>query len=477
MGGPLKILIIHFRSAPARCFQENRVNVDPLDSAGTDGVSLEIAKRRSLLEAMGHEVDICSAYDWADYPVPDLEFDRVEVAGMVRDLFGPRMVESADEIDLKKAFNSSCLALRKQFDKVIDDSTPDLLFVHNMLCLPVHPAATVSLIELIRERRLPCVAIHHDVLSEGAYKFNPTCGFAESILKKYYPPQMPNLSHWTINTRNRKALAKRGVDARIIHDSMNFNDKLDHGERVRIRGLLRGKYDIEANDIVLLVAARIVPNKQIELAGRLTAVLQSISQEVIGRKLYHGGEFTGTGRIVLVLAGRPERSFLDYQKSLFTLFDGLGINWIYVGEAVRAYRSEGEGVFALYPDMYSIADFVLYPTGWEGFGNQLIEAFAAELPVVVFEYPVFQEDIAPKGVQVVSLGDSLSSPEAGPGLVDVNRNVLQNAANEIVRILTDPGEYRRIVDHNVAVSKRFFGFNVLRNHLNDAMQWATSLKS
>lgn len=472
----MKIIIFHFRSAPARSFQEHRTNVDPLDSAGTDGVSLEIAKRQSLLEAMGHEVDICSAYDWADFPVPDLEFDSVEVAGMVRDLFGPKMVEPADEIDLQKAFDKSCLTLKKQLDKVIEASTPDLLFVHNMLCLPVHPVATVSLTELIRERKLPCVAIHHDVLSEGAYKFDPTCRFAESILKEYYPPTVQNLSHWTINTRNKKALAKRGINARIIHDSMDFDHKLNLEERARIRELLRGKYDIEANDIVLLVAARIVPNKQIELAGRLTDVLQSISQGAIGKQLYHGGEFTSSSRIVLVLAGRPERAFLEYQRNLFALFEGLGIKWIYVGEAVRAYRSEDEGVFALYPDMYSIADFILYPTGWEGFGNQLIEAFAAELPVVVFEYPVFQEDIAPTGVEVISIGDRLSSQD-GLGLVDVHRDVLQGAADEIVALLIDPGEYRRIIDHNVAVSKRFFGFNVLRDHLDDAVHWATSLAS
>jgi glycosyltransferase involved in cell wall biosynthesis len=48
-------------------------------------------------------------------------------------------------------------------------------------------------------------------------------------------------------------------------------------------------------------------------------------------------------------------------------------------------------------------DLVVYPTGWEGFGNQLIEAFAAGLPSIVFEYPVYREDIGPKGFEIVSL--------------------------------------------------------------------------
>ena len=60
----MRVLIIHFRSAPGGGLQKHRVNVDPLDSAGTDGVSLEIVKRQACLKGMGHEVAICSAYHW-----------------------------------------------------------------------------------------------------------------------------------------------------------------------------------------------------------------------------------------------------------------------------------------------------------------------------------------------------------------------------------------------------------------------------
>ena len=79
----MRVLVIHFRSTPAKGLRVRRANVDPLDSAGTDGVSLEIAKRRALLQAMAHNVAICSAYGWADFPVPALEFDREGVGGTV----------------------------------------------------------------------------------------------------------------------------------------------------------------------------------------------------------------------------------------------------------------------------------------------------------------------------------------------------------------------------------------------------------
>jgi glycosyltransferase involved in cell wall biosynthesis len=288
---------------------------------------------------------------------------------------------------------------------------------------------------------------------------------------------MPNLRHWTINTRNKRGLGEKGVDAEVIHDTMDFDQRLEPRERVRIRARLRAKYGIEAHDVVLFAGARIVPNKQTELAGHLTAVLQSLRQEIIGKRLYHGEVFSDRSRVVLVLAGRPERAFIDYQKKLFKLFDTLKIVWRYAGDDVRPYRSEDEGLYALYPDLYAMADFVLYLTGWEGFGNQLLEALAAELPVAVFEYPVFKEDIAPKGVSVVSLGDTLLSERDNMGLVEISLEVLTRAAREMTTILTSPEKLQSITDHNTMVGKRYFSFDVLRAHLNDAMHWARSFNS
>jgi len=470
----MKVLIVHFRSAPSHGLKQprQRARAAEVDSAGTDGVSLEMMKRRTVLEVMGHQVAICSAYNWADFPIPALEFDSEEVMQMMQNLFGPGLVDFASEAELKRAFDISLLQLKQGLGKVITDFTPGILFVHNILSLPVHPVATVALTDLLRETQLPCAAIHHDILSEGAYKFMPTCNFAKSILDKYFPPTIPNLRHWTINSRNQRSLKKKGIEAKLIHDTMDFDQKLDAAEQARIQASLRGKHNIKPNDIVFFVGARIVPNKQTELAGHLTAILQSLRQEMVGRKLYQGEVFSEESRVVLVLAGRPERAFADYRERLFELFDALGIAWMYVGNEVRPIRSEEEGFYALYPDMYTMADFVLYPTGWEGFGNQLLEAFAAGLPVVVFEYPVFKEDIAPKGVRVVSLGDTILEERDAAGLVQLPAEVLARAAHEMIAILTTPEMYRSITAHNIMVGKKYFSFDVLRTHLRDAIDWA-----
>ncbi len=474
----VRVLIVHFRSAPGRDWVSSKqaVGGDGSDSAGTDGVSLEMVKRRALLEEMGHEVAICSAYVWADYALPRLEFDSDDVMGMMGEMFGTQTTGPASAAGVEAAFRAAVADLKADFGWVFGEFEPEALFVHNILSLPVHPAATVALAEVLRETGLPCTAIHHDILNEGAYKFRPTQAFARRVMDSYYPPAMPNLRHWTINSRNQKSLAERGTDARVIPDTMDFDESIDDRERLRLRSALRGNCGITPQDIVLLVGARIVPNKQIEIAGHLAAILGAQFDEAVGKTLYHGLDFPETGRVILVLAGRPERGFVEYQESLFGLLDELGIAWQYVGNDVRPYRSEEDGIYALFPDMYAIADFVLYPSGWEGFGNQLLEAVAAGLPVAAFEYPVFKEDIAPKGVRVVSLGDTILPERDDSGLVRVPDGVLEGAAERIASILTDAEEYAGLVGHNAAVGREYFGFDVLRAHLRDALAWAAELE-
>ena len=469
----MRILMWHFRSAPADRTRLTGLQ-NPGDSAGTDGVSLEMMKRRSMLETQGHDVAVSSAYSWSEFPVAGLEFDSDEVITMMRNLFGSRIGDFDNEHALTRAFEGSTTALRQDLDDVLEAFRPDVIFVHNLLCLPIHAAATVALTQLLRETQIPCVAIHHDILSEGAYKFTPTCAFARQLLDTYYPPRMSNLMHWTINTRNQRALAQRGVEASVIHDTIEFDRTLEEPEHSRIRQSLRERFDLNASDIVLLLGARIVPNKQVELAGHITAEINRLRHRLDGRTLATGATFGHESQVVLVLAGRPERAFEEYRDKVYRLFDETGIRWIYAGDVARPIRSEADGLYALYPDMYSMADFVIYPTRWEGFGNQLIEAFAAGLPTIVFEYPVYKEDIGPKGFSVVSLGDKVLPESDKLGLVQIPDLALARAAAEAVDMLGDPERYRAAADHNAQLGGRCFGFGVLQDHLSACLQWAMS---
>ena len=95
--------------------------------------------------------------------------------------------------------------------------------------------------------------------------------------------------------------------------------------------------------------------------------------------------------------------------------------------------------------------------------------------MAVFEYPVFRDDIAPKGVRVISLGDTVLEERDPAGLVRVPAEVLASAAQKMVTLLTDRRERENVTDHNIDVGKRYFSFEVLRSHLSEAVRWASAL--
>ena len=92
--------------------------------------------------------------------------------------------------------------------------------------------------------------------------------------------------------------------------------------------------------------------------------------------------------------------------------------------------------------------------------------------MVVFEYPVFREDIAPKDVKVVSLSDTILEERDSTGLVQLPPEVLTRAAHEMITSLTTPEVYRNITAHNIAMGKKYFSFDVLRVHLDEVLTWA-----
>lgn len=469
----MKILIIHYRSAP-RSAQQAAGTASTSESAGTDGVSLEIAKRTELLEELGHTVAVCSAYPWADIPLPELEFEDEKALRTMRDLFDPERRSEADDRELERRFDAEKEQLLEGFRREFGAFAPDLVFVHNVLCLPIHPAATEALIDWLRETGLPCAAIHHDILNEGAYQFVPTCDRAKQLLSANYPPRLPNLRHWTINLRNQRALAKMGFEAEVIHDTLDYGKVLEDAAREKMRETLRKRWGIDRADVVLLLSTRIVPNKQAEIAGDLCRAVEEVKEQYVGRRIDEERTVSSESRVRLVLAGRPERAFLAYRDAVFSHYDELEIDWKYVGDEVFPLTDAEH--FSLYPDTYTAADFALYPSRWEGFGNQFLEIVASRLPAAVFEYPVFTEDIAPLGFKIVSLGSEAGPPYGDEGLRPLSEKRLRAAAEEIWTTLTQPGRRTADIEANFRLAAESFGLPVLKSHLEGAIAWAENFR-
>jgi len=115
-------------------------------------------------------------------------------------------------------------------------------------------------------------------------------------------------------------------------------------------------------------------------------------------------------------------------------------------------------------DAYAIADLVTYPSLWEGWGNQLLEALRAKLPIVLFEYPVYLKDIKDKGIEVISLGSEIVSQDVY-NHVHISEDILQRAADQCVDYLTNRTLREVIINNNFQIAKQYYDYDRLEEDL------------
>ncbi|MGD9010145.1 MAG: hypothetical protein PVG41_19635, partial [Desulfobacteraceae bacterium] len=104
-------------------------------------------------------------------------------------------------------------------------------------------------------------------------------------------------------------------------------------------------------------------------------------------------------------------------------------------------------------DVYPGADFVTYPSLYEGFGNGFLEAVYFKRPLLVNRYATFIKDIEPLGFNVVTMDGFLT----GEAVAQVNR-------------LLDSKRLRdQVTTHNYNIAWQYFSYEALQTQLNTAM--------
>src|SRR5690606_3954972 len=138
----------------------------------------------------------------------------------------------------------------------------------------------------------------------------------------------------------------------------------------------------------------------------------------------------------------------EYKNALIDLAAHNGVDMRFVDHFVgdeRQFNPDGTKTYSLW-DTYPHADFVTYPSLYEGFGNALLEAFYFRKPVLVNRYSIYQTDIEPRGFRVLTMDGFMTKK-----LADSVRRVIQDE------------EYRvDMVEHNYQLATRFFSYSVLR---------------
>jgi glycosyltransferase involved in cell wall biosynthesis len=222
-----------------------------------------------------------------------------------------------------------------------------------------------------------------------------------------------------------------------------------------------------------LQATRIVPRKGIELAvdfGRARGC-PARRARIKAHGLYDGRAFDDDSRIVLVLAGYAQDDVIGrYLPQLKRKIERARVDALFIEDMVSGRRSRRNGrkVYSLW-DTYVFADFVTYPSLWEGWGNQLLEALRARLPLMLFEYPVYRADIKDQGFRVISLGAQIQGRD-DLGLVQIAPGVIEEAADRAVELLIDTRLRHETVEHNFQVARQHYSLPALRGYLVSLME-------
>jgi glycosyltransferase involved in cell wall biosynthesis len=354
----------------------------------------------------------------------------------------------------------------------VEEKQINFLVPQNVWSVAVNPAVAIALTNIMREYQIPALAHNHDFYFERTDGFALTCGTAVELADKYLPPRDPLVKHVVINSLGqRQLLERKGIHSTVVPNIFDFDappwvsDEYNRDFRERI--------GLRENDVLVLQATRIVTRKGIELAVDFVHALNSPQRRVLLKTngLYDGRPFTDDSRIVLVLAGYAKDDITGRYKSLLAhKAEQMGVEALFIEDLVSESRMlrDSEKIYSLW-DTYVYADFVTYPSLWEGWGNQLLEAIRAKLPLMLFEYPVYKADLKEKGLRVVSLGNEIAKRDEH-GLATVDPEIIEAAADQAIKLLTDAELRAETVDHNFKVGKKYFSMDVLYIYLEQLMQ-------
>lgn len=396
--------------------------------AGTDGVSLESAKWAQVLWDHRHV-----SYWYAgkldrdpdfSMEVPEAYFGHPEIQRINNAVFGG--MRRSPEIT--KKINTIAEHLKDTLYQFVEKFQIDILIVQNALCIPMNIPLGVALTQFIAETEFPTIAHHHDFYWErDRFAVNAVGDYLEMA----FPPRLPNIHHVTINTPAQLDLAHRtGCSSILVPNVLDFETPPEPQDQYAAD--FREEIGLTPDDILVLQPTRVVPRKGIEHSIDLLAQLKD-------------------PRFKLVITHSSGDEGFEYQQALEEMAHAAGVDLRFVDTRVGETRhasTDGHKIYSLW-DTYPHADFVTYPSLYEGFGNALLEAFYFKKPVLVNRYSIFRSDIEPKGFRVITMEGFLT----------------KSVAEQVRRVIEDDVYRAEMVETNYELATRFFSYAVLRRKL------------
>jgi glycosyltransferase involved in cell wall biosynthesis len=391
--------------------------------AGTDGVSLETHKWVEVAQRLGHEVYYCAGRLDDDAPnptlIPELHFRDPEAMAIGDMVFG-RMEPPPG---LKERLEAMAGQIAGQLRDWLARTGIDVMVVQNALAIPMHVPLGMALARVIEDTGIATIGHHHDFYWERQ-RFRLNC--VPELLRQTFPPDLPSIQHVAINSLAQRDLKFfRDLDAVVVPNVFDFGTpppEIDDYSRDFRQAMGFSEYNW-----LFLQPTRVVARKGIDVAFELI------------RRLHEP-------RARLVISHQAGDEGLAYYRQLLDRAEAMGIEVHYVAGFVEEQRvlRRGRKSYTLW-DVYPHADFVTYPTLYEGFGNALLEAVYFRKPVLVNRYSVYVADIGPLGFD----------------FVEVDNWITDEAVSEVRRLLDDPVRCHEAVERNYELAHQHFSYDVL----------------
>jgi glycosyltransferase involved in cell wall biosynthesis len=411
-----------------------------------DGVSLETEKWIHVLQEMGHEIFIVSGR-YTAHPVdrhhetlittlsffsPECEWEQK------RAFFYPD--EDPEEL-LNHLYHTSEVIAIQLFKWVIRNKI-EVLLVENASALPCHLSMGMGIKQLVEHTGMWTVCHDHDFYWERGERYATPHKEVEDIVNATFPLQIPSVRHAVINSEAKDTLRHRfNIDSSVVPNVMDFNQ--GYAQEDDYNADMLESIGISNGDITLFQVTRIVERKGIETAIELVEKMED-------------------KRVKLVITGsKADDERFGYFKYLVDLIDEKGLTDRVSFGYRRILPQRGEtlrgGKIYSIPDAYAKARGCTYFSLYEGFGNAFVECVLAKRPIFVNNYkPVYWPEIGSKGFETVMLEDNELTPKA---------------VEEIESIIHDDKRSREIAEHNYALGKKYFSYEVLEEILQELFRY------
>ena len=399
--------------------------------SGTDGVSLETRKWATLFEQVHCPSYYCAGeldVDLRGMQIPEMHFVHETIKWIHDQAFGKDIPESS----LYETIEQTAWQLETELEHFITAFQIDLLVVENALAIPMNIPLGVAISRFLKRTGFPAIGHHHDFYWERE-RFLVNC--VQEYLDEHFPPDLPNLKHVVISTPAQQSLQeRRGIESVVIPNIFDFSQATPGINTFNLD--LREQLGLSEDHLIILQPTRVVRRKGIELS---TELVRRLMAPEVRAMLWHK-------KPVLLITHHAGDEGLDYLTELHEIAMRSGVELMYAATRFHT-KPTIRGLQKIYSlwDAYIHADFVSYPSRYEGFGNALLESIYFRLPIMVNRYNVYVTDIAPKGFD----------------LIEIDNEITDETVEAVIQAIMDPVRRRRMVMYNYELANHYFSYEAV----------------